>query len=194
MIGNDIIDLKYTRVQTDWTRMGFLTKVFSKQEQSIIHQSDNQFATVWRLWSMKESAYKVHMRSSQKRSFYPSKIYCAIEDEKYGRVEYENDTYIIKTEIQKEYIFSNTVHSELKQPMNHIYNIKASNINMHDYSDTILDQISLDLKCTRERLTLKRCQLGIPYLYNKEIKLDIDLSITHHGDFIGFSVQKKISR
>ena len=46
MIGNDIIDLAETRLRSNWKRPGFLEKVFSVEEQKIIHASIDQFQTV----------------------------------------------------------------------------------------------------------------------------------------------------
>ena len=62
MIGNDIVDLKLASIQSNWQRKGFLNKVFTKKEQTLILNASNSFEMVWLLWSIKESAYKVYIQ------------------------------------------------------------------------------------------------------------------------------------
>ena len=59
MLGNDIIDINETRRTTNWERPRFIEKIFTFKEQRMITKSADPFTTVWHLWSMKESAYKV---------------------------------------------------------------------------------------------------------------------------------------
>ena len=53
MVGNDIIDLNEARRSSNWERPGFVQKIFTAKEQSIIRDSIDPFTTVWHLWSMK---------------------------------------------------------------------------------------------------------------------------------------------
>jgi len=67
MVGNDIIDLGETRRSTNWERPGFVQKIFTPKEQGFINASADPFSIVWRLWSMKESAYKVFLQTGVDR-------------------------------------------------------------------------------------------------------------------------------
>ena len=84
MIGNDIIDLKKAKVESNWKREGFLSKIFTNDEQDSIHNSVDPFLQVWRLWSMKESVYKVFIQKGGKPALNPSKIDCKIINDKVG--------------------------------------------------------------------------------------------------------------
>ena len=71
MIGNDIIDLSLAKTQSNWQRKGFLEKLFSNDEQQLILEASNSFEMVWRLWSMKEAAYKIYTQHNEIRFFAP---------------------------------------------------------------------------------------------------------------------------
>ena len=73
-----------------------MQKIFTLKEQSIIATSADPFKTVWRLWSMKESAYKVFIQAGGIRFFNPTKIECSLHSLENGQV----DTFI--EELSKE--------------------------------------------------------------------------------------------
>ncbi len=50
MIGNDIIDLNLIRAQSNWQREGFLQKLFSEEEQTLIQNSQDPELNVWLLY------------------------------------------------------------------------------------------------------------------------------------------------
>jgi phosphopantetheinyl transferase (holo-ACP synthase) len=58
MIGNDVVDLVLARKKV-WRRTGYLQKIFTESEQLLIENSSNPHVLVWKLWSMKEAAYKI---------------------------------------------------------------------------------------------------------------------------------------
>ena len=62
MIGTDIIDIVEAKKTSNWERPRFLEKLFTSNEQQLIHNSENKFVMVWRLWSMKEAAYKLYIQ------------------------------------------------------------------------------------------------------------------------------------
>lgn len=76
MIGNDIVDLRQAMLESNWRRKGYLNKLFSAKEQNWILEAADQTQMVWLLWSMKESAYKIHSRRRNWRAFAPLKLIC----------------------------------------------------------------------------------------------------------------------
>ena len=106
MVGNDIVDIHETRRSSNWERPGFLQKLFTVKEQSLIATSNDPFVTLWRLWSMKESAYKVYIQAGGIRFFNPTKIECSLNSLKIGQVKIAAITLKTKTSIQANYIYS----------------------------------------------------------------------------------------
>ena len=73
-IGNDIVDLKLAKSESNWERRGFLEKQFTQKEQGEILNSENSFLKVWLFWSMKEAAYKCYTQKVKERFFCSSKV------------------------------------------------------------------------------------------------------------------------
>ena len=60
-LGNDIVDLSLPRAKLKHLEprfLMFLTRVFTKEEQSNILNSNNKPKTLWAIWAAKEAAYK----------------------------------------------------------------------------------------------------------------------------------------
>lgn len=97
MIGNDIVDLVQAAKDSDWNRKGYLEKIFTPEEQFMISSDIYPDLMVWLLWSMKESAYKIHSRDTKLRSFAPAKLRCTNliihEGCATGNVFYEDQLY-----------------------------------------------------------------------------------------------------
>ncbi|WP_366184291.1 4'-phosphopantetheinyl transferase superfamily protein [Flavobacterium ovatum] len=74
MIGNDVVDLVLAKTESDWKRKGFLDKLYTASEQTLIQNAANQDEMVWLLWSIKESVYKANQRIYYNQGFYPIKI------------------------------------------------------------------------------------------------------------------------
>lgn len=78
MIGNDVIDLKATRVESNWQRPGFLEKLFTQEEREVINSYHSPETMIWILWSMKEAAYKIYNRETKLRGFISQQLICSI--------------------------------------------------------------------------------------------------------------------
>ncbi len=185
MIGNDIVDIEFTLKNSDWTRRGFLDKIFNDHEQEIIADSSESFKTVWRLWSMKEAVYKLYVRSVNERSFYPSSIACRLLSDEKGIVTIEGRDYGTTSICCEEYIFSSTSLDVSEKVKHQVVNFETPV--KKDYYSIIKDQLSVDLDWNRNQIDIIKTELGIPELYFDNIKQDVYLSITHHGKYLAFS-------
>jgi phosphopantetheinyl transferase (holo-ACP synthase) len=83
-----------------------MQKLFTKEEQEIIAQSNNPEEMTWRLWSMKEAAYKIYNRETGIRAFMPLSLRCNVEDVIHGKVSCNGNTYFTKTSITE-----NSIHT-----------------------------------------------------------------------------------
>jgi len=159
MIGNDIVDIATSRIESNWNRKGFLNKIFTIEEQFQIQNSENQEIMVWNLWSRKEAAYKILNRMTQIRIFNPKQLECTYLELKdkfiFGKVISQNNTFLTKTSITPDFIYTEAVYKN--EDFNKIRQIeRPKNIIKH---------------------------AGIPSYYDfNESKIKL-LSITHHGKF-----------
>jgi len=158
VIGNDVVDIVKSRIESDWKRPGFIEKIFTTDEQLLIKESPDQERCVWLLWSMKEAAYKIYNRQTKIRGFIPKKLHCTIDayvgTAYTGKVAYSQIIYYTSTQITTSYIHTIAVsrHS--------------------DFANVI----------EIENIGVIKDSFGIPHLQTTEGKLK-DVSISHHGQF-----------
>jgi phosphopantetheinyl transferase (holo-ACP synthase) len=110
MIGNDLVDLARAALDSNWRRPGYLQKVFTEEEQELIHRSPQPNQLVWLFWSMKEAAYKINSRQTGIRSFNPSSIACTVlkstQVKVKGKVSIASEVYYTETSFRSDYIHS----------------------------------------------------------------------------------------
>lgn len=155
MIGNDIVDLALAKKDSNWRRRGFLDKIFTTTEQTLIKDTQDQDLMVWNLWSRKEAAYKIYNRETGIRAYIPIQLECIYENETTGTVNCNGNTYYTKTLISGDKI--HTIAFTNKSCFKEIVYLK-----------------SCDLIVKKE---------GLPYYFDKERNTIRPISISHHGRF-----------
>lgn len=181
MIGNDIVDLQCARKESNWQRKGFLEKQFTDLEQEIIFRVENSFETVWRLWSMKEAAYKVFMQKHNLPFYAPKKFNCEITSIREGIVYFEDQTFFTKSIINRCFIFT---YATTEQSINGFSEIgSAKNI-----EDSIKKHIEQHTNSLFSKIKQKKSISGAPNYYDDNIKLTKSCSISHHGNYGAFSL------
>lgn len=155
MIGNDIVDLELAQIQSNWKRKGYLDKIFTKNEQLFILNSENPDVTVWILWSRKEASYKIYNRITGNRIYNPIQFECFDSEQSIGTVKNNGVFYFTKTEINSIYVHTISV------------------LNLDDFKSV-----------TYENRNSKIIKInGIPFLKNNGKKMPIPISISNHGKF-----------
>lgn len=192
MIGNDIVDLKYAAIESNWKRPRFLNKVFSEEEQLLISNSDNGHQMVWLLWSMKESAYKIYVQQFGVRFFNPKKLRCELISLKQGFVSIENKVYFTNTTLTKDFIYTVAKSQETGKNLNDIFKIQNENVSYKSQSDITkkkLLNIFSELKnSATSDMEIRKNLAGIPRLYCNTNEENISFSITHHGRYGGYAI------
>ena len=181
MIGNDIIDLSLAETESNWQRKGFLEKQFTANEQAIIFDRGNSFEKVWRLWSMKESAYKIYTQQNEQRFFAPKKFECQLTSEDEGIVFFKDQKFYTSSILNESYIFT----------------IAGFEKNQKTYSSIGLPYgIDEDIKKKLEEITeipvseieKIKSKNGAPNFYHNNKQITKSCSISHHGNYGVFSL------
>ena len=135
MLGNDIVDLELAKIQSNWRRKNYLDKIFNAEEKLLITSAEKPDVMVWLLWSMKESAYKIHNRKTGIRNFAPNSLSCTIHSNTYGEVNIEGSIYFTKSDLQKTFVHSIATpnYSMLEEIKISIYEAPH---NLFDYKST----------------------------------------------------------
>lgn len=155
MIGNDIIDLELTRIESNWKRKNFIEKLFTEEEQKLIAAGENPEIALWSLWSRKEAVYKIYHRQNKIRAFIPKLISCQpiqiATPEFLGEVIVNGFVYYTRTEINSRYIYTEAVAA-------------------YEYFQKIMNVNSADIAKDHD---------GIPYEYSTKNPV----SVSHHGRY-----------
>jgi phosphopantetheinyl transferase (holo-ACP synthase) len=190
MIGNDIVDLTEAKKKSNWKRPGFLDKLFTFHEQQLIQNSDNKFRMVWRLWSMKESAYKLYTQLHPSRFYNPRQFECEISDSE-GIVSYKDFTCYTKTKNTSQYIISEARLVAMGMISECIELNESSPKHQSDeVKSTLLSKIAEQFTILKTDLKLIKSEFGIPSVYQNSKKLNIRISISHHGNYGAYGISQ----
>ncbi len=170
MLGNDVVDLRKAKVDSNWRRNGYLAKIFSNNEQEQILRAKDPDKLVWRLWSMKEATYKIVNRQTQRRLYNPLKFSCFFNGFE-GVVHFGEQIYHTKTLITGNLL--HTVATQKKEYLSHIETFYLNN--KVDYPS----QFSLKFA----PYFLDKNANGLPILTDKDGKSHV-ASISHHGAYL----------
>lgn len=191
MVGNDIIDLEWTRQQTNWRRKGFAQKVFTQEEQNLIHSTEDPFMTVWRMWSMKESAYKLFIQTGQDRFFNPLRLKCEISSLEEGMVNIEDLQIYTRSILNSKYIFTNanlignkaTIVDSLFQLPKKDYQFQSQYTHQR-----LLESIAKNQNLEIDLLRNRKTDQGVPEVFYDGQRLDVSVSLTHNGHYGAYSM------
>ena len=192
MIGNDLVDLKLAAKQSNWQRKGFLDKLFTSTEQECILNSDNPVETVWLLWSMKESAYKVYLQMHNERFFAPKKLACHLILKNKGTVLINNALFFTESEIGEGFIYTVAFTKNHENNfLSNCFEFECSDFK-NQQSQTyqkVLAAFANKLKLPVAQLKIKKNGQGIPQLFWGDMLLENSFSLTHHGNFGAFCIE-----
>ncbi len=190
MIGNDIVDLKLASIQSNWNRNRFLDKVFTKHEQELIKSSTNSFKMVWLLWSMKESAYKIHVQQNLQQFLNPKKLQCKLISEIEGTVEVNEKEYITKSEINNDFICTIASLKNDKNIVNTTFKLDDNSyVTQHKESyKKLIDIASKKWKRPIKDFHIKKNKVDVPKLFMNTKELPTSFSISHHGHYGAYAI------
>lgn len=181
MIGNDIIDLRKAKSDSNWERKGFLEKLFADQEQESILKAENSFEMVWKFWSMKEAAYKAFVQPDRKRFFAPKKFMCQTNALQKGTVCFENDIFFTVSFANKDRIF--TIASKREGAEIHSKVVSPTEI-----QSSIKKFLARKTGVPFMEINQRKSVNGIPNYYHENSRLTRSCSISHHGNYGAFSI------
>jgi phosphopantetheinyl transferase (holo-ACP synthase) len=190
--GNDIVDITTAAAESNWKRKDFLEKIFTEQEQQYLLNAATPAQMVWKLWSMKESAYKIYTRQYGGRFFAPQKLNCTLLNETIGQVIINNIAYQTFTSTTKDYIYS-IARQEVNNKKD-FYNCSFAMPQQH-YSaqqkfiyEKLIVQYADMKNGDKNNFEIIKEKNNIPFLFCKKEKIKIPVSITHHGNYAAFTI------
>jgi len=189
MIGNDIVDISLAAVQSNWRRRGFLDKLFIKAEIDLILNDEHSDMMLWRLWSMKESAYKADYRLRKIRRFNPVKFRCEVSSASCGEVRIGQSVYETETMIHSDFIHTTAFMRSFRNNIDkHVLKGTQKNINSQSLYQAILSHLALQIQCSKNDLVLTKSVENIPEIFYHDQKIQTLCSLSHHGSYGAFAI------
>lgn len=184
MIGNDIVDLGLAKVQSNWRRKRFLEKVFSSNEQAMIFRSEKPDNVVWRLWSMKESAYKAHLRIQKRIQINPRSFDCQFLSEHEGIVICDTQEYHTLTEINNNYLHTRAYKKDFSADLfSKVIAVEQNQSSSSELYNKMLLSVAAIMNWEKESTRIEKNYLGIPELYRFGKRSSVLCSLSHHGRY-----------
>jgi phosphopantetheinyl transferase (holo-ACP synthase) len=190
--GNDIVDLATAAVESNWRRKGFLEKIFTQQEQEYVKHAAAPDEMVWRLWTMKESAYKIHTGQYGGRFFAPQKLSCIISTDIAGTVNIDTFSYHTITTCTGKYIYSIATgkHTKAALFLNCCFMIPGLCLTKQQQFiyEKIICRYTKFTGTEKTQVAVRKNNMAVPFLYIKSDNSQIPVSITHHGLYAAFTI------
>ena len=188
MIGNDIVCL-YTANQSKHVgSKRFLDKIFTVEEQQLIVNSVDSNLTIWKLWAVKESAYKLLVQQGFKPEFAPKKIICKKENDLFLASIWNNNV-IVNCRANTQMIYAQTI-SEKQKVINRFFRLDsiAYQKQSNQLQLALKKKASEILKIDIQFIHLLKTSNNIPRLTYKNALLPVNISITHHGYYGAYAL------
>jgi len=192
MTGNDMVDLAAAAAESNWKRKGFLEKLFTQQEQQYIHATASPETMVWRLWSMKESAYKLYNRQYHIRSFTPTQFACRLMDETKGEVTIGGNIYQTTSDCTQAYVYTVACLAGKEDRLLASECFRLAEQDQQGQRSFIYTKM---ISCyaghtavQKESISIIKNECGIPFLHCAITNDLIPVSITHHGSYAAFTI------
>ncbi|TYP75249.1 4'-phosphopantetheinyl transferase family protein [Aquimarina intermedia] len=177
MIGNDLVDLVAAKAQSNWKRSGWLSKIFTAQEQDQILQAPSPDRMVWHQWSRKEAAYKAHQRVyNHVPTFNPIQI--DTTDPTFVRV--GTNVYKTTTTHHNNRIHSTAIIATETAAISQLLFERTDS----DYKTILLSKLAKAFTVEASQLILSKNKQEIPQLVCQTTNQFIPISISHHGAFV----------
>ena len=198
MIGNDIVDLQCAGKESNWQRPGFLQKVFNPSEVALLYHADSPDLITWLMWSMKESVYKIISRQEHRRFFTPKKIICQICTSELKKplnrlsaiVSYKSQ-YFSTTSLLTDKFIHTIARKGLSEPsiQSDCSYIVENNYQSqhHSLRQNLIEHYAAYTRFDPKYLSIRKDAIGIPHLFFKNQKQNTVLSLSHHGNHVGFA-------
>ncbi|MDH3684978.1 MAG: 4'-phosphopantetheinyl transferase superfamily protein [Myxococcales bacterium] len=194
MIGNDIVDLRDADARPGARHPRFDARVFCAAERAALAASSAPDRLRWVFWAAKEAAYKVARKLDAACVFSPSLFAVEFESASLGTVDFGQARFPVHVND-----VHHGVHVVATQPSARRSRIVTGSREMTDAAsrdaaapglavrELALSQLS---SCWPDSRVLAVAQEGrIPVLESDGVRVDADLSLSHHGRWVAFACE-----
>ncbi len=188
MVGNDVVDLSDDEVRANAIHPRFDERVFARAERELLRASAAPNRTRWILWAAKEAAFKLAKKLDECVVFAPSRFVVSLDMTLNGRVNHDTHSVFVSVRVDEGAIHAIASDDDSAQPR--ILSALEMTRAAHDPSMAVralaIRTLAQQLKKAPENFSIR--QRGrIPYVMMCGANAPFDLSLSHHGRFVGFA-------
>ncbi len=189
MVGNDVVDLRSADADPSTLSRRFDERVFCAEERETLGGSAERR---WKLWAAKEAAYKVAVKQDPATIFSPSRFCVRLEKEaEAGVVTWASGIVPVRVRVE-----DGAVHAVAKTTSNRLITglRRLEMVAPAGQEAEALSKAVRSLATTRLAIALRvdagaieiRKQDRLPELFVGGVRAPADLSLSHHGEVVGF--------
>ena len=197
MVGNDVVDLYDPESRSEHLHPRFDTRVFTARERALIGDSREPARVRWKLWSAKEAAYKLLRKRMPTTVFSPPRFEVELVPPHGARVVHGQDQIPVGYEEN-----AGAVHAVAASPTGRAAAV-LSGWRRFALAEAEPDDAEAPSRAVRallcqrvaERLGVDPAELEVrrrgrvPFLWVSGCPAAVDLSLSHHGDWLGFACE-----
>lgn len=183
MIGNDIVDLDMLFEQHKASNNRFLSKICTENEINYIKKSELPDLSLWRIWTMKESAYKIASALNNFRLYNPKKFETKIYDTENGIVDSQWGCFNVYTIVNNDFIHSIAYTGDF------FFDEKIALTQNYSSEVRELCLQHLKLKVPNIINPFIDSENGVPMIMTESTKNNISISLSHQGRYLAWAFE-----
>ena len=200
MVGNDVVDLRDRDARPETLHPRFDARVFSADEQLALERSEDPVRERWRLWSAKEAAYKLARKLDASSTFSPARFRVELDRDACGSVCYRGRRFALRVLEQDGGLHAlatleDAPDVERVERVELVHALQRLSPATSKLRPGELSRAARRLACEQlaPRLGVAAADLGvrklerIPELWLGDERLQVDLSLSHHGQLVAFA-------
>lgn len=192
MVGNDVVDLRDADADPSTLSRRFDERVFCAEERETLEGSAERR---WKLWAAKEAAYKVAVKRDPATIFSPSRFRVSLEAEaEAGVVTWASGRVLVRVRVEDSAVHAvaTTTSNRLITGLHRLELLVPLGREAKALSEAVRSlattRLAIALHVDAGAIEIRK-QDRLPELFVGGVRAPADLSLSHHGEIVGFACE-----
>jgi phosphopantetheinyl transferase (holo-ACP synthase) len=182
-VGNDVVDLGDPENQPEAIHPRWDSRVFTPQELDTLAAAPSLHRTRWMLWAAKESAFKAAMKMDPGLAFFPRAFAVELLDDASARVVHEVGRFQVRLDVTVEYAHAVATPEGSPQASSRVRRLQDGGSPSRQVRE--MARLAIGSSMDVEPSDIEVSVAGVPVVSQGGVALALDLSLSHHGRFMG---------
>jgi hypothetical protein len=195
-IGHDIVSLMDEANRKSFSNPRYVQKILSRKEHSMLEEYPPADYWTYLLWTCKESAYKIAVKTGYRKCFAPQCFEVSLFDDNFissgntatGTVAFKNKIFFFRSEINSGYVStiactSNTYLNEINSSVDRASYDEQSSSARESLKHELASKMNID----ESYINFYKQRCGIPFVEIKNLSILPDISFSHDGEYFSYA-------